>query len=75
MEVKSADNTRAKSYHEFCRRYALEVGYKISMKNIGESKIERTRTVSLPLYLVWNWKRYLQMRNNWDGEAFDSQNK
>ena len=59
MEVKSADNTRAKSYHEFCKRYALEVGYKISMKNIGESKIERTRTVSLPLYLVWNWKRYL----------------
>ena len=59
MEVKSADNTRAKSYHEFCKRYSLDVGYKISMKNIGESKIERTRTVSLPLYLVWNWKRYL----------------
>lgn len=59
MEVKSADNTRAKSYQEFCKRYALEVGYKISMKNIGENRIERTRTVSLPLYLVWNWKRYL----------------
>lgn len=59
MEVKSADNTRAKSYHEFCKRYSLDVGYKISMKNIGESKIERIRTVSLPLYLVWNWKRYL----------------
>ena len=29
---------------------------KISLKNIGESNIERTRTVSLPLYLVWNWK-------------------
>ena len=59
MKLRYHDNTRAKSYHEFCKRYALEVGYKISMKNIGESKIERTRTVSLPLYLVWNWKRYL----------------
>ena len=59
MEVKSADNTRAKSYQQFCRRYASEVGYKISMKNIGENRIEQTRTVCLPLYLVWNWKRYL----------------
>ena len=59
MEVKSADNTRAKSYQQFCKRYAPKVGYKISMKNIGENVIERTRTVSLPLYLVWNWKQYI----------------
>ena len=59
MEVKSADNTRAKSYQQFCRRYAPTVGYKVSLKNIGENTIEQTRTVSLPLYLVWNWKQYL----------------
>ena len=59
MEVKSADNTRAKSYQQFCRRYAPAVGYKISLKNIGENTVDQTRTVSLPLYLVWNWKQYL----------------
>ena len=59
MEVKSADNTRAKSYIEFCRRYSPEIGFKTSLKNIGEYDCEGCRTVSLPLYLLWNWKRYL----------------
>ncbi len=47
MEVKSADNTRAKSYRQFCKRYAPEVGYKISLKNIGEIKIEERRIEGL----------------------------
>lgn len=59
IEVKSADNTRAKSYAEFCRRYSPEVGFKTSLKNIGEYDCEGCRTVSLPLYMLWNWKRYL----------------
>ncbi len=59
MEVKSAENTRAKSYRQFCARYSPAVGYRFAMKNIGESLCEGTRTVSLPLYLVWNWKRYM----------------
>lgn len=59
MEVKAADNVQAKSYKQFCKRYAPAVGYKFSLKNIGESLCEQTRTISLPLYLVWNWKNYM----------------
>ncbi len=59
MEVKSADNTQAKSYQQFCKRYAPSVGFKVSLKNIGESLIGPTRTVSLPLYMAHDWKRYL----------------
>ena len=58
IEVKAADNTRAKSYREFCRRYSPPVGIKTSLKNIGASDIEGCRTISLPLYLLWNWKYY-----------------
>lgn len=60
MEVKSADNVQAKSYKQFCKRYVPTIGYKCSLKNIGEHICEQTRTVSLPLYLVWNWERYLE---------------
>lgn len=59
MEVKAADNVQAKSYKQFCKRYAPAVGYKFSLKNIGESLCEQTRTISLPLFLVWNWKNYM----------------
>ena len=58
MEVKSADNVQAKSYKEFCRRYSPETGFKLSMKNIAENTCEKTRTVNLPLFLAWNWKKY-----------------
>lgn len=59
MEVKSADNVKAKSYTQFCRKYAPPVGFKLSLKNIGENPCGETRTVSLPLWMVWNWKAYL----------------
>ena len=59
MEVKAADNVQAKSYKQFCKRYTPAIGYKISLKNIGENLCEQTRTISLPLYLVWNWKHYM----------------
>ena len=60
VEVKSAENTQAKSYRQFCSRYQPRTGFKFSMKNIGESCTESTRTVSLPLFLVWNWQEYLK---------------
>ena len=44
---------------QFCKRYVPTIGYKCTLKNIGEHICEQTRTVSLPLYLVWNWERYL----------------
>ncbi len=60
MEVKAADNVQAKSFKQFCKRYTPAVGFKFSLKNIGEALCEQTRTISLPLYLVWNWKHYMQ---------------
>lgn len=58
VEVKSADNTQAKSYRQFCRRYRPQEGFKISMKNIAENMCEMTRTISLPMYMVWNIPHY-----------------
>ena len=53
VEVKSADNTQAKSYKQFCKKYKPEIGYKISGKNIAEGMCEETKTYSLPLYMCW----------------------
>lgn len=58
IEVKSADNTRAKSYNLFCSRYSPRIGIKTSLKNIPENMTESTRTLSLPLYMLWNLEKY-----------------
>ena len=58
VEVKSADNTQAKSYKQFCRRYEPMIGFKLSEKNIAEYMCEKTRTYSLPLYMSWNIEYY-----------------
>ena len=54
VEVKSATNTQAKSYKNFCSKYRPCKGYKMSMKNIALNDCEGTSTVSLPLYLIWH---------------------
>ena len=54
VEVKSADNTMAKSYRLFCKRYAIERGFKVSLKNAAVNVDEGgCETVSLPLYMAW----------------------
>ena len=53
IEVKSATNTQAKSYRQFCKKYQPKLGYKVSLKNIGKNTCEQTQTISLPLYLLW----------------------
>ena len=53
IEVKSATNTQAKSYRQFCKKYQPKLGYKLSLKNIGKNACEQTETISLPLYLLW----------------------
>ncbi len=58
VEVKSADHVQAKSYKQFCRRYSPSIGFKLSMRNLGENPCEGTRTVSLPLWMLWNWRFY-----------------
>jgi predicted AAA+ superfamily ATPase len=58
VEVKAADNTQAKSYKEYCKKYKPAVGFKISTKNIAENDCEGTRTISLPSYMVWCLEMY-----------------
>lgn len=60
VEVKAADNTQAKSYRQFCKKYKPEFGYKLSEKNIADNMCEETRTYSIPLYLTWNMEYYLE---------------
>ena len=59
VEVKAADNTQAKSYKQFCKKYAPRTGFKLSEKNIAQNLCEDTATYSIPLYLGWNIDRYL----------------
>ncbi len=63
VEVKSADNTQAKSYKQFCKKYAPGIGFKLSGKNIADNIYEKTMTYSIPLYLTWNLDHYLLRRN------------
>lgn len=58
VEVKAADNTQAKSYRQFCKKYQPKTGAKLSRKNIAENLCESTLTYSIPLYLSWNIDRY-----------------
>lgn len=59
VEAKAEIHTRAKSYRLFCKQYTPVTGFKFSMKNIGVNNVEATKTISLPLYLIWNIKKYL----------------
>ncbi len=59
IEVKSADNTQAKSYRQFCGKYKPGKGIKLTGKNIAKNWCESTITYSIPLYLGWNLERYL----------------
>ena len=59
VEVKAADNTQAKSFKQFCKKYKPETGFKISGKNIALNICEETAALSLPLYLTWNIEKYI----------------
>ena len=58
IEVKSADNTKAKSLNNFIDKYKPSKAFKISLKNVGESLKNKTSVVSLPLYLMFRFKEY-----------------
>ena len=60
IEVKAADNTMAKSYRQFAKKYSPPVGFKFSLKNVGRNMVENTETYSLPLYLVYRIREYLR---------------
>ena len=60
IEAKVNISTRAKSYLQFCRKYSPALGFKFSMKNVGDNMVEKTFTYSVPLYMIWKLERYLE---------------
>ena len=62
VEVKSADNTQAKSYKQFCKKYEPKLGFKLSRKNIAENLCGMTKTYSIPLYLCWDLDFWMKKR-------------
>lgn len=53
LEVKSAENTKAKSFAQYCTRYNPPIGFKTARKNVGDNQKEATHEISIPLYLLW----------------------
>lgn len=65
IEVKSADNTRAKSLHLFCNRYEPKIAFKSSLKNVGDNMDGKTHIWSLPLYAFNKFKDYVSQEFGW----------
>jgi predicted AAA+ superfamily ATPase len=59
VEVKSADNTQAKSFKQFCSKYNPKKGIKLSGKNIARNMSGETKAYSIPLYIAWNIDHYI----------------
>lgn len=58
IEVKAAENTKAKSLNNFIDKYKPSKAFKISLKNVGDITKNKTSIVSLPLYLMYKFKTY-----------------
>ena len=65
IEVKAADNTKAKSLHLFCSRYNPKMAVKTSLKNVGDNMDGNTHVWSIPLYLLFRLKEYLFNEMGW----------
>ena len=59
IEVKAADNTKAKSLHLFCSRYKPGMAVKTSLKNVGDNMDGETHVWSIPLYVLFRLKEYV----------------
>lgn len=59
VEAKAEIHTRAKSYRQYCKKFNPKIGFKFSMKNVGQHEVENTKTYSVPLYLIWMLKKYV----------------
>ena len=66
IEVKSAENTKAKSLNLFCSRFKPEIAFKTSLKNIGDNYVDRTHQWSIPLYSLFRIKEYIFNEKGWD---------
>lgn len=65
IEVKAADNTKAKSLHAFCNRYNPAMAVKTSLKNVGDNKDGKTQVWSIPLYVLFRLKEYVTHEMGW----------
>ena len=65
IEVKAADNTKAKSLHLFNNRYKPKMAIKTSLKNIGDNMDGETHVWSIPLYVLFRLKEYLFNEMGW----------
>lgn len=65
IEIKSTDNTKAKSLHQFCKKYKPKLAIKSSLKNIGDNMDFETHVWSIPLYTLFRFKEYLYKEMGW----------
>lgn len=66
IEVKSADNTKAKSLHIFCKRYNPRMAVRTSLKNVGDNIDGDTHVWSIPLYTIFRLKEYVAHEMGWE---------
>ena len=59
IEVKSEDNTKAKSLHLFCSRFQPKFAFKTSLKNIDDNIDGYTHIWNIPLYAIFRIKEYV----------------
>ena len=65
IEVKSADNTKAKSLHMLCNRYNPTMAIKTSLKNVGDNIDGNTHVWNIPLYCLFRLKEYVAHEMGW----------
>lgn len=61
IEAKANINTQAKSYSTFVRKYRPKIGFKFSLKNIGDNYVGDALTYSLPLFYISKIREYINM--------------
>lgn len=65
IEVKSVDNTKAKSLRLFCNRYNPKMAIKTSLKNVGDNMDGNTHVWCIPLYTLFRFKDYVSNEMGW----------
>lgn len=65
IEVKSADNTKAKSLQLFCKRFSPKIAFRTSLKNVGDNVRASTHEWCMPLYILFRLKDYVKNEMGW----------
>ena len=59
VEVKSERNNKAKSLAEYRKKYNPKISVKTSLNNVAGAEVRQ-----IPLYLLWQMKKYLSVSDN-----------